>query len=285
MDNIVKIAYFTPLAAVKSGIADFAEELLPYLTKEVEIDIYTADYAKKNNKILEGSIFDIKDYYQKNKEYDLKVFQIGNNIIHKEIMDMFLEVGGIIELHDISLQHLILQVTRNEREKYIEIMEYCHGKAGKKYAELFVQGMVAAAYENHCLEYPVCKFLVDRAQGIIVHSDFAKQMIKGMNCNSRVIHIPLHTFCEADVQKQNYEEARRALAIEDDTFVIGSFGFITKEKRIDKVIEALGHIQMNISLKYKYYIVGQLTDNSLLNPIDNLGYPTQGKVLQVCRGC
>lgn len=40
-----KIAFFTPLHPLKSGIADYAEEMLPYIKNRFQVDLFIdSDY-------------------------------------------------------------------------------------------------------------------------------------------------------------------------------------------------------------------------------------------------
>lgn len=260
----MKVAYFSPLNPQKSGISDFSEELLPYLKKKFDVDIFV-DGIKPTNNLLKQE-FVIREMKEYNKEsirsqYDIAVFHIGNNYeLHNHMVELFLKFGGILELHDISLHHYLAEktVVRNNKQKYIDIMTYCHGQKGRKVAEQFWNGEIPAPWENLSMTFTVCKYLVDKATAVIVHSDFAKQTVKGMKKDAMVINIPLHTPDIEENYLENKVKCREMLGIDQNTVVMGAFGYVTSEKRILQIIEALKHCNQNNKKNFKFYIVGKV---------------------------
>jgi glycosyltransferase involved in cell wall biosynthesis len=309
----MKIAYFSPLNPLKSGISDFSEELLPYLKKNTQIDLFVAGYKPENDIINnEFDIFDIKEFENNDlrEQYDIALYHIGNNYeCHKEIVETFLKYGGILELHDISLHHYLAEDTiiGNNKEKYVEIMKICHGLTGEKLARQFLEGGIVAPWENRSMEFTVCKHLVDKAKGIIVHSDFAKQMIKGMNSSAKVINIPLHTPDIIEDFESYRQKCKQELKIDNEKIIMGAFGHATTNKRILQIIHALNILKKTSVKNFHFYIVGKVSGldiDSLIKELDladsititgfttleqfklymgacdicfNLRYPTQGE--------
>lgn len=274
--KIIKVAYFSPLNPIKSGISDFSEELLPYLKRYMDIDLFLSDYLP-SNKIMNDifSTFHIKEYDNPDirKKYDIAVFHVGNNYqYHKEIVDTYLKYGGVLELHDISLHHYLAEdiITTHNNKKYIEIMKYCHGSKGEKVAKEYLDGYINSPWENRSLEFTVCKHLIDKADGIIVHSDFAKQMVKGINPNSKVINIPLHTPDIINDFESNKFECRKILGINNDEFVMGAFGHATANKRIFQILDALDLLKKSEYTNFKLFIVGKVSGLDIEKKIKNL---------------
>ena len=270
----MKIAYLSPLNPMKSGISDFSEELIMELKKYVTIDLYTDNYKPTNNYIIQNfKIFSIDNIESNKSEYDLIVYQIGNNHkYHKKIVDKFLKLGGVLELHDISLHHYVAADTlqNNSLQNYIDIMEYSHGKKGRKYSEMYIEGKLAPLWETRSLEFTVNKNLIDKADALIVHSDMAKQMVKAIRQNLPVVNIPLH----ADISELDSTELkikdRGELGISPDELVVGSFGFASKEKRIVSIMQAIRLYIDRTKKDIKYYIVGELTDKNIIKSIEEL---------------
>lgn len=267
----MKIAYFTPLNPIKSGISDFSEELLPYLTKYVDVEIFIDSFVPDNlgikDKFIIHNLDDFEDELLRNK-YDLAIYQIGNNAdIHEKIVEKFLKYGGILELHDIAMHHYLAETTiiRNRPDDYIKIMEYCHGIYGKEKAISYLEGKVIAPWEKDSMKFTVCKYLVDKALGVIVHSDLAKQTIKGINKKIPVINIPLHT---SEITKEYLLEknkSREKVNISNKRFLVGSFGFSGKNKRIISVLKAIKKIKDKDDILY--CIVGRVDDPEIIKEI------------------
>jgi len=171
----MKIAYFSPLSPVKSGISIYSESnLLPYLSKYCEIDVIidenykpTNEYVKNNFPIIPYKKFD-------RKKYDIIIYQLGNNTYHEYIYNTLQNYPGIVVVHDPFIGGLIwnLTIARQKPESYIEHLVYCLGENGKKIAEN------AIASNNYpSFDHPLIKKVTDSSLGIIVHSDFAKQAV------------------------------------------------------------------------------------------------------------
>ena len=241
----MRIAYFSPLNPIKSGISDFSEELIPELGKIMDIEVFAVKGQVQNKDISKKyKLHDICEYEDENvrRKFDLAVFHIGNSYAcHSEIVETFKKYGGVIELHDTSLHHYLAEETivKNDYDKYVEIMQYCHGKKGRETAVRFLNGEIGAPWETSSDRFTVCKHLIDRAQGVIVHSDFAKQMVLGIRPEAKVVNIPLHT---PDIC-MNYEtlkkDARKKLRISEDIYIFGAFGHATVHKRIIQILQAL----------------------------------------------
>lgn len=270
----MKIAYFTPLNPQKSGISDFAEELLPCLRRlNGEIDLFTAAAAPSNPKIKEAfRVYDVDAYRSAKQPYDLAVYQVGNNYAcHHEIVDAFLENGGILELHDVSLHHFLAEETINRKQfqKYIDIMAYCHGENGKREAEKFIEGQIPPPWETNSGIFTVNKHLIDRAQAVIVHSDFAKQSVKALRPDLPVACIFHHTADLVENYTEFKQECRNKLKI-DNKLIFGSFGFATRNKRILSVLNALVKFKKQRSDSFHYYIVGE-AEPVMVEQVQKLG--------------
>lgn len=273
----MKIAYFSPLNPARSGISDFSEELLAVLSQYITIDIFTCEKQIENKWIKDNlTVLNMEQYHdiKIREQYDKAIFHIGNNYsIHKEIVDMFMQYGGIVELHDVALHHLLAEqmlVKKRSFKDYIQIMTYCHGLKGKEIAEAYIQGKVKGPWENEPLTYTVNKHYIDKAEAVIVHSDFAKQMVKGINPDKFVQKIPLHSMnIIPDIPKSN-RDSRNKLGITNNTFVLGAFGNMSIEKRILSILEALKMFK-RIDNDFRFYIVGQVSISNIDKIVKRLG--------------
>lgn len=267
----MKIAYFSPFSPDRSGVSDFSEELVFELAKWCEVDLFTCKPIENQQICKEFRVYEI-DEIEDDKlrnSYDHLVYQMGNNKrFHGEILEKFMKYPGILEMHDFSLHHLLAESTYavQDYDEYIRIMEYCHGEDGKKVAIRFLKGEICAPWENQSSRFTVNKHLIDKAKAIIVHSDMAKQMTKGINVEKDVITIPLHTTDLLENYTDYSSKCKSELGWDADMVVFGSFGYATKAKRIESILEALGQIKSECNLNFKYCIVGQVEGL----PIDQL---------------
>ena len=258
----MKVAYFSPFSPDKSGISDFSEELVQELAKLCEVDLF-ANKPITNEKIKENfQIYDVDDIndVELRNSYDHLIYQVGNNrTFHKDVVETFMKYPGILELHDLSLHHYLAEDTfvQKKYDKYIEIMKYCHGKEGEAAARRFLNGEIRAPWENQSNRFTVNKHLIDKAVAIIVHSDMARQFVKGIKPEAKVIHIPLHTTELFKDYNLHRKQCKRDLNLEGK-IVLGSFGYATSAKRIEPIIKALAEIKKQNICSFKYCIVGQV---------------------------
>lgn len=272
----MKIAYFSPLNPVKSGISDFSEELIPELAKVMDVEVFTMKGEAQNKTLCKKcKVHDIRDYEKEQirNQFDLAVFHVGNSYAcHSEIVETFKKYGGIIELHDASLHHYLAEETivKHEFDKYVEIMQYCHGEMGRETAQRFLNGEIGAPWETSSSTFTVCKHLIDKAQGVIVHSDFAKQMVLGICPSARVINIPLHTPDICLNYASMKKNARKELGLSEDMYVFGAFGHATVHKRIPQILQALAEYK-NEKRPFHFFIVGQATGLNLETTLKELG--------------
>lgn len=259
----MKIAYFSPFSPDPSGISDFSEELIFELAKHMEIDLFARRMPTNQEVIQKFNIFDIEEIENDDlrKKYDILVYQVGNNIeYHEGVVKEFLKYPGILELHDFSLHHYLAESTfaRGKYDEYIRIMKYCHGSNGEKTAKDLIEGKIAAPWETQSERYTVNKHLIDKAKAVIVHSDMAKQMVKGIRPEVKVINIPLHTTAIQKNYKKFLTECKKKLDISQDILVMGSFGYANSSKRISPILNALSLFKKRRDRKFCYYVVGKV---------------------------
>lgn len=270
----MRIAYFSPFNPLKSGISDFSEELVPELSKYVEIDLFADGYKPSNSFIKENlNIYDMSEFEDEavRSKYDEYIYHVGNNEkCHEKIVSYALRYPGILELHDISLHHMLAATTivGNNVEGYKKEMEYCHGKKGIEAVRRFLNGETPPPWETDSLKYTVCKRIIDNSKAVIVHSDFAKQMIKGMNNSKIVEKIYLHTPDIEESFEENKIRCREDLKIDKNVIMMASFGFATKPKRIIEIMHALKKLKER-GINFLYYIVGQADDELQLEKLKN----------------
>lgn len=276
----MKIAYFSPLSPDASGIADFAEELLPELRKHMEVDLFCRILPEKETITNNFKIYKLDDIENRElrESYDHLVYQAGNNVrFHGELLEKFKKYPGILEIHDFAMHHYLAESTfvKGDYQGYVETMAYCHSKRGEMTARKYLAGEARAPWENDALRYSVNKYLVDKATAVITHSDMAKQMIKAVSPDKKIINIPLHTPDIVENPEEYRKECRKLLGIKENLLVLGSFGYATRAKRIMEIIEALAMYKEQGGLPFHYYIVGQVEDLDIGKKVRQLGIQSQ----------
>lgn len=234
----MKIAYFSPLSPLKSGIVDFSErEILPYLSEYGKIDIFIADGYRPSNKEIrfEFNIYNYKKFHEKADEYDITLYNIGNNPQHTYIYEILQKYPGIVILHEAFIHGLIWNKTlaRGDKVGYIEEFLYSHGEEGNKVANLAIEG--EKTFFEIESKYPLIKRIIDDSLGLIVHNEFAKDIVINQNPEVKIqkINHPI-TLNKTSTHR---EGLRKKMGLTNDTLIISSFGFINTHKRMNTMLE------------------------------------------------
>lgn len=235
----MKIAYFSPLSPLKSGIVDYSEkELLPFLKKYCEIDIYIDEGYKPTNMEIVSSfrIFDYRKFPKNTNEYNIVIYHLGNNPLHEYIYEYSLKYPGIVVLHDIFLHGLIWNKTfgKGDTQGYIELISQIYGETGRKIAGSVVKSQNFTEIE---FKYPFIKNILDHSIGIIVHSDYGRKIVLREKYDTVVkkINSPVIPSLIIDIDSARI---RTELGFNEDTLIIGSFGFVFPHKRMPVVLRA-----------------------------------------------
>ncbi len=309
----MKIAYFTPVSPQKTGIADYSEqEILPYLAKFCDIDIFIDTNVNPSNRnlIKNFDIFPYSDFPILEKNYDIPIYQMGNNPMHKFVYDSLIQYPGIVVLHDIFLHGFLwnMSLAQGDSNKYIDMFEYCYGKKGVKIAQIAVSTGVFPEFE-----YPLIKKIIDKSLGVISHSNYGINLIMRENRESIVKKIN-QPYTIPDVGREiDHYQIKSELGLTKFSPIISSFGFIFSHKRYNIILKSfkrflsfypnaililVGGDMMNIrqmisslGLAKSVFITGYIPQNKAQQYLDisdfciNLRYPTAGEtsrsVLQI----
>src|SRR5512139_2079327 len=108
----MRLAYFSPLNPVPSGISDYSEDLLPYLAAYADIDLFIDEgYKPTNADIVEHfRILPAKRYAPmlRRPGYDATLYHVGNSPAHDYILTSLEQHPGVVVLHDFVIHHLVL---------------------------------------------------------------------------------------------------------------------------------------------------------------------------------
>jgi glycosyltransferase involved in cell wall biosynthesis len=309
----MKLAFFTPVSPQKTGIADYSEqEILPYLSKFCDIDIFIDETVKPSNKnLIENfNIYPYSDFPNMEKNYDIPVYQMGNNQIHQFIYDTLLQYPGIVVLHDIFLHGFLwnMSLSKGDRHKYIEMFEYCYGTKGVNVAQIAVSTGVFPEFE-----YPLIKKIIDRSLAVVSHSEYGINQIMRENRQTIVKKMNQPYTIRGQGKEIKHDQIKADLGVTRFFPIVTSFGFIYPHKRYsvilksfkrflafypDAILILVGEDMMNIrqmisslGLAKSVLISGYVPHDKVQQYLDisdfciNLRYPTAGEtsrsVLQI----
>lgn len=239
------LAVFTPLSPLKNGIADYTTVILLALKQYMEIDIYIdKGYEPDDPDILRSfTIYQHEKFHQLHKQYDLILYEIGNNPHHVYIIPYVLQYPGVVELHDFRL-------------------EYLHEYLLPKYQKIARAESICAIYPEGYDYNPLNLYLLKVSRGGLVHSEFSRQAVFDESIASDVRKIEL--FAKAVLEEQEISDLVRKQGLED-CFVFSCFGFVNHTKRIEQIIISFSYmVQKHPKAKLKLLIVGEFAKDYII---------------------
>lgn len=264
----MRLAYFSPLPPQKSGISDYSEELLSYLGKYYDIDLWVSGDKPNNSLCKKYRVI----YYRNSKtklskldDYDVILYNIGNNPeYHAEIYDVFLHYPGYVILHDFVLYYLITGYFldyKKDRIGYIREFYENYGNEGIAGVKNVLRGNVPPLQFKNPELFPLNKSIIQNATGIIVHSDYTRDLIVKIGYpESRIVkinHLHFNNSNSSSLSEIKKQRLREKYGIQKSDLLIASFGYIAPTKRNYEIIKAINRIIDTSGESLKYIMVGE----------------------------
>ena len=217
----MKVAYYSPLPPERSGIADYSALLLPELQKRLDVHIVKRG-AKKPPR---GT--------------DVSLYHVGNNAdAHDWIVDALDKRRGLVVLHDFVLHHLIggLTLGRGDREGYLDAMQREAGVVGRLLGHAVVDELLPPLWESRAHEFPLAGRILDRADGVIVHSHYVKELTRRAGYRGPIWRIPLPAWPDPP-------QGAPAQLPEGRAPIVGCLGNLNPAKRMPELLAAFARLR------------------------------------------
>ena len=259
MANRLRLAFFSPLPPIRSGIADFSAALLPYLAQETEITLFVDQPDRLHPTLRAQYQYQPSERYAVLRhQFDLPIYHIGNNSLHRHIYQKALRYPGIAVLHDIDLSQFLtheLMAVQDNFPAYIRELAHQQGPAGYHFGRqlwLNPAGATPPPTEFN-------KRLIRRSLGLIVHNENARLRVAAANPDRPVAHIPLL------VNNFPAGNLRHKLELPEDAFVFATIGQLNRFKQIEWCLEQFATIRQDFPQAH-FLLVGEALQTELNLP-------------------
>ncbi len=276
----MKLAVFTPLSPIRSGIADYSAALLPHLAKHLDVEVFIDDGYQAEPLGDAGSIPIRRHSEYRAEDFDETLFQFGNNPFHVYVYDAALRHkrehgGGILLLHEFNLHHLIAAatITRDRWDEYMAEVRHDGGEQAWEYAQRVRALEVGPDYDGVAMN----RRILEAGKAVIVHSDFMVGKTREVTPDADVRRVP-HGSWIPEVDRNRY---RGKLGIDEADPLIGIFGFLKPYKRIKESLRAMRRL-IRVEPRAKMILVGEehpelpvrrmIGDMGLAEHVQVLGY-------------
>ena len=248
--NPLRIDFVSPLPPVRSGIADYAVELLPGLAGRAEVaEVRVVRLAGQPVDEGVAARWRPVEAGETGRGGRLPLYQMGNNRHHEGVLELALERPGVVTLHDLVLHHLLVERTlsRGVFEPYVESLERDHGWVGRAVATTRRWGGYS---EAGLFALPASRDLLRRQRGVLVHSRWAAGVLAEEDPDIAVRAVPMGIPLPPEAGPPAFAGgeaaavARAALGLPAGRPVVGSFGFQTPIKRTVAAVRALARPEL-----------------------------------------
>jgi len=242
----MRLAWFSPMPPVRTGIAAVSAELVSALAGEHLIDVYTDSCLPRRSRGEGGGVGEsgAHDFVWRHGHwpYDLIVYQIGNSSHHDYIWPYLFRYPGLTVLHDAHLHHaraaMLLRTGR--APDYRAEFAANHPGQNPDLAELAVAG-----FDNHLYySWPMTRLVIEASKMTAVHTPVLAGALQEAHPAARIVSVRLAH--GRPVTPEHGRGARMRVrddhGIPPDAIVFGVFGGLTPEKRIEQMLDAVNAI-------------------------------------------
>lgn len=251
---MLRLAVFSPLPPQPSGISDYTVELLPHLSRHAEVDLWVDGFVPEAAAVAGHRWVDFRrepPSASRLREYDGVLYHMGNDPRwHAGIHATLRRIPGIVVLHEIALQHFHFGLAQlsGEMGPYLDELGGCEGPAERERAAAALAAGALPPQLEVPIAHPMNRRLANDAQHLVVHSQWARQQLLAAGVETPISVVPFPACPEREPL------VRSLLRADDGLVVVGSFGLVTPEKGVERVLRALRPLRDRY--RFHYWIVG-----------------------------
>lgn len=230
-----RLAFVSPLPPERTGIADYAAQLLPALARHFDIElVLRQEQLNLPAELAALPRRDVAWFDAHAGEFDQILYQFGNSPFHSHMFDLLRRHPGVVVLHDFFLSSVLAyeQMSGAMPGVWTRALFDSHG-----YPALLA-GQQTDGFEAARDLYPCNLAVLQDATRVIVHSEHARTLARhwyGAQAAANWDVVPLPRALPA---RHDRDSARRALGVADDAFLVCSFGFIAPTKLTLELVAA-----------------------------------------------
>jgi glycosyltransferase involved in cell wall biosynthesis len=240
----VRLAWFTPLPPVRSGIAHYSADLLPALLTVHAIDVFVAspaEIATAEAHALEARPAHDFVWLNHKAPYELVVYQLGNSRCHDFTWPYLFRYPGLVVLHDAHLHHARASalLERRRTADYAAELAFNHPELHPDRAAIGAAGVGGPLYYF----WPMVRTVALSARLLAVHNpvvaaDLRARFGRAVEIIALGVPDPLGTPQGAQATLTR-AHARVRLGVPADAFLVLAYGGLTRERGVPSAIRAV----------------------------------------------
>ncbi len=230
-----ELVWASPLPPVRSGVSDYAVELLPPLHRRWPVRVALPPSVSVLPPQLAEVGIEAVTSDDEASSGQIRLVHIGNNPYHEWLLPWLDRQRGVVVLHDLVLHHLLVESTlaRGDVGAYVTALAAAHPDAGSQLAEARRYGFTG---RRDPFLFPALSLALERSWAVVVHSRWAMERVRRAGFQGPVLELPMGILDPLPVDRH---EVRRRLGIPEGAFVVMHVGFLTPQKGLEVILAAV----------------------------------------------
>lgn len=281
---MTRLAFFSPLPPAATGIADYTIDVVGELRARCAIDLFHDQETVDATRLPSGvSGFRATEFDARHaaRPYDLTVYQMGNGTAHDFLYPFVFRVPGLLVLHDLVLHHARARMFLDSAEarayaadpasparraaalarieQYRAELEYSYPGRGARvaFAQLGTVGPLLP------YAYPLFRIPVEASRLTACHNAFMVEAVGEEVPGSDPVHVPMMA-ARVTADGSEVRTLRARLGVAEGDLVVGSYGLLTPEKRVETVARAVARAAVVLP-RLRLLLVGPVPDRPALD--------------------
>lgn len=256
----LRLFWASPLPPTRSGVADYAAELLPPLAALADVTVVEPPDWRAPPQGGEWLALPRISDAAGPEEGAYSLLHLGNNPYHLWVAARLRRHGGLVVLHDPVLHHLLVEEAAacSQWERFAAELETAHPGAGRALAAARRWGYTGRLDP---FLFPAQHALLSHARAVIVHSRAAAAMVSSVLPDLPVARVPLAVACLA--QQAHRQAWRQRLGGTAGGLVLLHLGFLTPAKGVEVILRALAALA-GLGVACRLVVVGEGSEENAL---------------------
>ena len=280
----MRIAFVSPLPPATTGVADYSAEVLEALGERFEIEAFH-DQPQVDASRLPCPARRAGTLLARHRErpFDLAVYQMGNGTAHAFEYDLLPRLPGLLVLHDLVLHHArartfldapevrayAAEPSSASRRDAARVPLAAYGtELSYSYpaqAERLEAAQLGTVGDLLPYAYPLFRLPVEASRAVAVHNGFMADAVRAEVPDAEVVRVAMPV-APVSVAPDRVRALRDRLGVAPDALLVGAFGLLTREKRIDTTVRAVARVRTAMP-RVRLMLVGPVPDRDALDAL------------------
>lgn len=226
----MRILWGSPLPPTRSGVSDYAVELLAELGARATVRVLAPPRGIASDTWTFGNGVEIVATETLPDDDEVSLIHLGNNPHHGWLLDRLRGPNTVVVLHDAVLHHLLVEAANGNQVVLEAALREAHGEAGAALARARKYGLTG---RRDPFLFPARAAFLRSAKGVIVHSRWAEEVVSREFPNLPRARVGLAV---ADPGRLVRAGERGRLGLSADEVVLMHLGFLTPEKGLRQIL-------------------------------------------------